>query len=105
MPIGMLLPFTAGVRKPGAVADPVSPSRGCGRSRDRDDAIARRPRAQPAVCGGRKTVVSYEWVTAVTCIETCAAIDPTGFAVASIGIEMSVFPTSGFATPSWRYCG
>jgi hypothetical protein len=34
-----------------------------------------------------------------------AAIDPTGFAVGSIGIEMRVFPTSGFATPSSRYCG
>ena len=35
----------------------------------------------------------------------CAPIDPIGFAVASIGIEMSEFPISGFATPSWRYCG
>ena len=44
-------------------------------------------------------------MTAAMCCETCATIEPTGFAVANVGIEIRMFPVSGRPTPSWRYWG
>jgi magnesium-transporting ATPase (P-type) len=55
--------------------------------------------------GGKNVGVSKACVTAVTCIDTCATIEPAGFAVAKAGIEISVLPISGCLTPSSRYCG
>jgi hypothetical protein len=39
------------------------------------------------------------------CWETCATIEPTGFAVAKVGIEIRTLPVSGRVIRSCRYWG
>ncbi len=77
--------------KPEQPPPPVGVWRGC--------------RGHAFVTGGLKIRDSYAWVTAAMCCETCATIDPAGFTVANIGMEIRTLPISGRLSPSWRYCG
>ncbi len=55
------------------------------------------------VCGGRKTSVSYECVTAARCIDVWAMTEPAGLALRRTGNEIIVLPSIGSRTSLSRY--